>query len=140
MRGLCRMESFGQRRVPMGDVAYDISTAEDQSRQAHAEAARIGGQLLHLNRHARTRDDAHVGRLSRQPEAVTTVYDRFREQFDAVDQQTQVGIARRGAARRGKPLLEPRKVEKWSVAHCNVGWDDLTARSFYFARGLSQEA
>jgi hypothetical protein len=23
----------------------------------------------------------------------------------------------------GKPVLEPRKVERWSVPHCNVGWD-----------------
>jgi hypothetical protein len=32
----------------------------------------------------------------------------------------------------GKPVLEPRKVEKWSVAHCNVGWDEATPRAFYF--------
>jgi hypothetical protein len=32
----------------------------------------------------------------------------------------------------GKPVLEPRKVEKWSVAHCNVGWDESTPRAFYF--------
>jgi hypothetical protein len=36
----------------------------------------------------------------------------------------------------GKPVLEPRKVEKWSVPHCNVGWDDQTAPSFYFGRSL----
>ncbi|MFI5057339.1 MAG: LVIVD repeat-containing protein [Candidatus Acidiferrales bacterium] len=38
----------------------------------------------------------------------------------------------------GKPVLEPRKIEKWSLAHCNAGWDDQTARSFYFGRSLSQ--
>jgi hypothetical protein len=38
----------------------------------------------------------------------------------------------------GKPALEPRRVEKWSVAHCNAGWDDQTARSFFFGRSLSQ--
>jgi len=38
----------------------------------------------------------------------------------------------------GKPVLEPRKVEKWSVAHCNVGWDEQTAASFHFGRGWSQ--
>jgi hypothetical protein len=38
----------------------------------------------------------------------------------------------------GKPALEPRKIEKWSMAHCNLGWDDQTARSFYFGRSLSQ--
>jgi hypothetical protein len=32
----------------------------------------------------------------------------------------------------GRPVLEPRKVEKWSVAHCNVGWDEATPRAFYF--------
>src|SRR6516162_9713866 len=32
----------------------------------------------------------------------------------------------------GKPVLEARKIEKWSVAHCNVGWDDQTAHSVYF--------
>jgi hypothetical protein len=40
----------------------------------------------------------------------------------------------------GKPVLEPRKVERWSVEHCNAGWDDQTARSFYFGRSLSQMA
>jgi hypothetical protein len=38
----------------------------------------------------------------------------------------------------GKPALEPRKIEKWSLAHCNAGWDDQTARSFYFGRSSSQ--
>lgn len=38
----------------------------------------------------------------------------------------------------GKPITEPRKVDKWSVAHCNVGWDDQTPRSVYFGRSLSQ--
>ena len=38
----------------------------------------------------------------------------------------------------GKPVLEPRKVEKWSVAHCNAGWDDQTSTSFYFGRSRSQ--
>jgi len=38
----------------------------------------------------------------------------------------------------GKPVLEPRKIEKWSLAHCNAGWDDQTARSFYYGRSLSQ--
>jgi hypothetical protein len=37
----------------------------------------------------------------------------------------------------GKPILEPRKVERWSVPHCNVGWDDQTAHSVYFGRSLS---
>ena len=40
----------------------------------------------------------------------------------------------------GKPVLEPRKVEKWSVAHCNVGWDSQTPTAFYFGRGLKQMA
>jgi hypothetical protein len=38
----------------------------------------------------------------------------------------------------GKPVLEPRKVEKWTVAHCNTGWDDQTPRSVYFGRSISQ--
>ncbi|HTR36152.1 MAG TPA: hypothetical protein VMH80_09635 [Bryobacteraceae bacterium] len=38
----------------------------------------------------------------------------------------------------GKPVLEPRKIEKWSIAHCNVGWDDHTSNSFYFGRSRSQ--
>jgi hypothetical protein len=38
----------------------------------------------------------------------------------------------------GKPALEPRRVEKWSVAHCNAGWDEQTARSFFFGRSLRQ--
>jgi hypothetical protein len=38
----------------------------------------------------------------------------------------------------GKPILEPKKVEKWSVPQINVGWDDQTAKAFYFGRSLSQ--
>jgi hypothetical protein len=38
----------------------------------------------------------------------------------------------------GKPVLEPRKVEKWSVAHCNVGWDDQTPSAVYFGRSPGQ--
>lgn len=38
----------------------------------------------------------------------------------------------------GKPILEPRKVQKWTVPHVNVGWDDQTAKAFYFGRSLSQ--
>ena len=26
----------------------------------------------------------------------------------------------------GKPIFEPRKVERWSVPHVNAGWDDAT--------------
>jgi hypothetical protein len=38
----------------------------------------------------------------------------------------------------GKPILEPRKIEQWSVAHINVGWDDQTPKSVYFGRSLSE--
>ncbi len=38
----------------------------------------------------------------------------------------------------GKPVLEARKIEKWSVPTCNVGWDDQTAATVYFGRSLSQ--
>lgn len=38
----------------------------------------------------------------------------------------------------GKPILEPKKIERWSVPRCNAGWDDQTATSFYFGRSLSQ--
>ncbi|MEQ1946212.1 MAG: hypothetical protein ABL995_03435 [Bryobacteraceae bacterium] len=38
----------------------------------------------------------------------------------------------------GRPVLEPKKVEKWSVPHCNVGWDDATPKAFYFGRGISK--
>jgi len=38
----------------------------------------------------------------------------------------------------GKPVLEARKVERWSLPHCNVGWDDATPRAFYFGRGASR--
>lgn len=30
----------------------------------------------------------------------------------------------------------PRKAERWTVPHCNAGWDDRTPRSVYFSRGL----
>lgn len=36
----------------------------------------------------------------------------------------------------GKPVLEPRKIERWTVPHCNVGWDDATPTAFFFGRGL----
>jgi hypothetical protein len=38
----------------------------------------------------------------------------------------------------GKPILEPRKVERWTVDHVNRGWDDETPKSVYFGRSLSQ--
>ena len=38
----------------------------------------------------------------------------------------------------GKPVLEPTKVQKWSIPFCNVGWDDQTPSAFYFGRGLSR--
>jgi len=38
----------------------------------------------------------------------------------------------------GKPITEPTKIQKWSIPHCNVGWDDQTASTFYFGRSLSQ--
>ena len=38
----------------------------------------------------------------------------------------------------GKPVLEPRKVERWTAPHINAGWDDGTPRSVYLARSLSQ--
>jgi hypothetical protein len=38
----------------------------------------------------------------------------------------------------GKPVVEARKIERWSVPTCNVGWDDQTAATFYFGRSLSQ--
>lgn len=40
----------------------------------------------------------------------------------------------------GKPVLEPRRIEKWTVAHGNLGWDDQTPRSVSFGRSLSQLA
>ena len=38
----------------------------------------------------------------------------------------------------GKPVLEPTKVQRWSIPSCNVGWDDQTSTMFYFGRGLSE--
>jgi len=40
----------------------------------------------------------------------------------------------------GKPILEPRAIERWTAPHCNVGWDDATPKAFYFGRGLSRLA
>jgi hypothetical protein len=37
----------------------------------------------------------------------------------------------------GKPILEPRKIVKWSVPHLNAGWDDQTPRAVYLARSVS---
>jgi hypothetical protein len=38
----------------------------------------------------------------------------------------------------GKPVLEPTKVQRWSIPFCNVGWDSQTPATFYLGRGLSQ--
>ncbi|MBZ5699864.1 MAG: hypothetical protein LAN18_15105 [Acidobacteriia bacterium] len=38
----------------------------------------------------------------------------------------------------GKPVTEPTKIARWSAPFYNAGWDDQTARSFYFGRSLSQ--
>ncbi len=38
----------------------------------------------------------------------------------------------------GKPVLEPRRIERWTAPHCNVGWDDQTRASVYFGRSASQ--
>lgn len=40
----------------------------------------------------------------------------------------------------GRPVLEPKKVDRWSVPQCNVGWDDATPKAFFFGRGASQIA
>jgi len=37
----------------------------------------------------------------------------------------------------GKPILEPRRVEKWSIPYCNVGFDDQTPKSAYLGGSLS---
>jgi len=38
----------------------------------------------------------------------------------------------------GEPVLEPRKVERWTVPHINAGWDDDTPSAVYFGRGQRQ--
>ena len=38
----------------------------------------------------------------------------------------------------GKPVLEPRRIEKWTVAHANLGWDDQTPKTFSFGRSIRQ--
>jgi hypothetical protein len=38
----------------------------------------------------------------------------------------------------GKPVTEAKAVAEWSIPHCNVGWDDKTATSFYFGRSTSE--
>jgi hypothetical protein len=38
----------------------------------------------------------------------------------------------------GKPILEPRPVERWSQTHVNVGWDQQTSKSVYFGRSLRE--
>lgn len=37
----------------------------------------------------------------------------------------------------GKPVLEPRRIEKWTVAHGNQGWDDQTPAAVYLGRPQS---
>ncbi|MBI2220765.1 MAG: hypothetical protein HYU53_06105 [Acidobacteria bacterium] len=38
----------------------------------------------------------------------------------------------------GKPILEPRRIERWTVPHANRGWDDQTPTSVYFGRSRRQ--
>ena len=38
----------------------------------------------------------------------------------------------------GKPVLEPKKVERWTMPQLNAGWDDQTPKSVYFGRTLGQ--
>jgi hypothetical protein len=36
----------------------------------------------------------------------------------------------------GKPVLEPRRVTRWTVPHFNAGWDDQTAKTVYLGSSL----
>lgn len=36
----------------------------------------------------------------------------------------------------GKAVTEPTKIARWTVPHCNVGWDDQAAHTTYLGRGL----
>ncbi len=38
----------------------------------------------------------------------------------------------------GKPILEPRKIARWTLPFINAGWDDNTPKSVYFGRSLGQ--
>ncbi len=38
----------------------------------------------------------------------------------------------------GKPILEPRRIERWTVPHINAGWDDQTGASIFLGRSTSQ--
>ncbi len=38
----------------------------------------------------------------------------------------------------GKPILEPRKVLRWTVPHINEGWDAQVPKTVYFGRGISE--
>ena len=37
----------------------------------------------------------------------------------------------------GKATTEPTKIVRWSIPHCNVGWDDQTPKTVYLGRGLN---
>ena len=38
----------------------------------------------------------------------------------------------------GKPVLEPMKIDHWTLPFLNAGWDDATPVAFYFGRGTSR--
>jgi len=38
----------------------------------------------------------------------------------------------------GKAVTEAKAIGEWSIPHCNVGWDEKTAASFYFGRSTSE--
>ncbi|MEI6668599.1 MAG: hypothetical protein WCP29_10625, partial [Acidobacteriota bacterium] len=38
----------------------------------------------------------------------------------------------------GKPVLEPRKIDNWTVPFLNAGWDDATPVAFHLGRGLRE--
>jgi hypothetical protein len=40
----------------------------------------------------------------------------------------------------GKPVLEPKKVERWSMPHLNAGWDSQASVAFHYGRSLSELA
>lgn len=51
---------------------------------------------------------------------------------------TQEGVYCLSCPALGTPVLEPKKVTRWSVPHVNVGWDDQTPKSVFFGRSLSE--
>jgi hypothetical protein len=124
--GLMRPEFVALTYFNAGIRIYDISHPNEPNEVAWFVPARDGN--MPPNGTVRDFNSWHRGTT----ENVFVEWDR-----NLIWVTTHEGLYCMSTPFLGKPILEPRKVEKWSVAHCNIGWDDQTRKSVYFGRPLT---